>query len=141
VLRCHIRFALESKYRSAFFLKVRHHESVKIHSEDPTRGRVEGSEGGQVPEKYIVVRNNDLLHIRYRTDIIPNPLTSNDPKKFIFCFETFSKPVSVLDPMTYLRIQIRSSVCGTLSLWLVPYSDLKLKEADIDELKKFVNLP
>jgi hypothetical protein len=53
-----------------FLLKVRHHESVKIHSEDPTRGRVEGSEGGQVPEKYIVVRNNDLLHIRYRTDII-----------------------------------------------------------------------
>ena len=59
---------------------MRHHESVKIHSEDPTRGRVEGSEGGQVPEKYIVVRNNDLLHIRYRTDII----TSNVLKKFIF---------------------------------------------------------
>ncbi len=54
---------------------MRHHESVKIHSEDPTWGRVEGSEGGQVPEKYIVVRNNDLLHIRYRTYII----TSNVP--------------------------------------------------------------
>jgi len=45
--------------------QVRHHESVKIHSEDPRRGRVEGSEGGQLPHKYILVRNNDLLHIRY----------------------------------------------------------------------------
>ena len=52
---------------------MRQHESVKIHSEDPSRGRVEGSEGGQVPEKYIVVRNNDLLHIRYRVLIVRTP--------------------------------------------------------------------
>jgi hypothetical protein len=52
-------------YLSTAVNQVRHHEDVKIHSEDPTRGRVEGSEGGQVPEKYIVARNNDLLHVRW----------------------------------------------------------------------------
>ncbi len=71
---------------------MRHHESVKIHSEDPTRGRVEGSEGGQVPEKYIVVRNNDLLHIRYRTDII---IIMFRKSSFLFCFEF---EASALDP-------------------------------------------
>ncbi len=74
---------------------------MKIHSEDPTRGRVEGSEGGQVPEKYIVVRNNDLLHIRYRADIIPNALTSNDPKKLNFCFETYR--YSTMKPVLWIR--------------------------------------
>jgi len=41
------------------------HPSVKLHTDDTERGTVEGSEGGRVPDKYIVVRNNELLHIRY----------------------------------------------------------------------------
>jgi len=41
------------------------HPSVKIHSECQTRGRVEGSEGGSIPENYILVRNNQLVNIRY----------------------------------------------------------------------------
>jgi hypothetical protein len=97
-----------------FFLKVRHHESVKIHSEDPTRGRVEGSEGGQVPEKYIVVRNNDLLHIRYRTDIIPNPITSNDPKKFIFLLRNV--PVQY-KPVLWIRNDYSSDPDPIFSVW------------------------
>ena len=40
------------------------HPSVKLHTDDSERGTVEGSEGGRVPDKYIVVRNNELLHIR-----------------------------------------------------------------------------
>ena len=38
--------------------------SVKMFSQDRERGLVEGSEGGRVPDKYILVRNNDLVHIR-----------------------------------------------------------------------------
>jgi len=45
--------------------QVLDHPSVKLHTEDQARGTVEGSEGGRVPDKYIVVRNNELLHIRY----------------------------------------------------------------------------
>jgi len=45
--------------------QVLDHPSVKLHTEDRERGAVEGSEGGRVPDKYIVVRNNELLHIRY----------------------------------------------------------------------------
>merc|ERR1712142_210873 len=45
--------------------QVLDHPSVKLHTEDSERGAVEGSEGGRVPDKYIVVRNNELLHIRY----------------------------------------------------------------------------
>merc|ERR1719206_1677145 len=45
--------------------QVLDHLSVKLHTEDRERGAVEGSEGGRVPDKYIVVRNNELLHIRY----------------------------------------------------------------------------
>jgi len=44
--------------------EVIHHPSVKIHSETP-RGRVEGSEGGSLPRNYILVRNNQLVNIRY----------------------------------------------------------------------------
>jgi len=45
--------------------QVINHPSVKIHSECPTRGRVEGSEGGSIPQSYILVRDNQLLNIRY----------------------------------------------------------------------------
>ena len=37
---------------------------MKLHSSD-ARGEVEGSEGGRVPDMYVVVRNNELLHIKY----------------------------------------------------------------------------
>ena len=40
------------------------HPSVKMYSQDTERGVVEGSVGGRVPDKYILVRNNDLVHIR-----------------------------------------------------------------------------
>ena len=44
--------------------QVLDHPSVKMYSEDGARGRVEGSVGGRVPDKYILVRNNELAHIR-----------------------------------------------------------------------------
>jgi len=44
--------------------QVMDHPSVKMYSEDLERGKVEGSIGGRVPDKYMVVRNNELLHIR-----------------------------------------------------------------------------
>lgn len=45
--------------------RIKNHPSVKIHCADATRGRVEGSEGGNIPENYILVRDNQLIHIRY----------------------------------------------------------------------------
>merc|ERR1712107_841418 len=41
-----------------------HPTQVNLHSED-ARGEVEGSEGGRLPDMYVVVRNNELLKIRY----------------------------------------------------------------------------
>ena len=41
------------------------HPSVKMYSQDRARGLVEGSVGGNIPDKYILVRNNDLVHIRF----------------------------------------------------------------------------
>ena len=40
------------------------HPEVKLYSEDRARGSVEGSVGGRVPDKYVLVRNNELAHIR-----------------------------------------------------------------------------
>ena len=40
-------------------------DNVKRYSEDSSKGRVEGSLGGRVPDKYVVVRNNELCNIRY----------------------------------------------------------------------------
>lgn len=46
--------------------EVRDHDTgVKMFSEDRERGAVAGSVGGRLPDKYILVRNNELLHIRY----------------------------------------------------------------------------
>lgn len=46
--------------------EVRDHDTgVKIFSEDRERGAVAGSVGGRLPDKYILVRNNELLHIRF----------------------------------------------------------------------------
>ena len=58
-------FLYKKKYNSHF--QVMDHPSVKMFSEDQERGRVEGSVGGRVPDKYMVVRNNELLHIRLVT--------------------------------------------------------------------------
>ena len=44
--------------------EVLDHPSVKMYSQDRERGVVEGSVGGNIPDKYILVRNNDLVHIR-----------------------------------------------------------------------------
>jgi len=41
-----------------------HPTQVNLHSAD-ARGEVEGSEGGRLPDMYVVVRNNELLKIRY----------------------------------------------------------------------------
>ncbi|CAB4059039.1 PARP16 [Lepeophtheirus salmonis] len=41
------------------------HPDVKMSSSDPSRGFIEGSEGGRVPDKYIVVRSNDLIINKY----------------------------------------------------------------------------
>ena len=38
---------------------------MKLYSDDTSRGRAEGSEGGRVPDKYMVIRNNELVNIRY----------------------------------------------------------------------------
>jgi len=43
---------------------VDHPTQVNLHSAD-ARGEVEGSEGGRLPDMYVVVRNNELLKIRY----------------------------------------------------------------------------
>ena len=46
--------------------EVRDHATgVKMFSEDRERGAVAGSVGGRLPDKYILVRNNELLHIRW----------------------------------------------------------------------------
>jgi poly[ADP-ribose] polymerase 16 len=34
-------------------------------SADRARGEVEGSEGGRVPDMYVVVRNDELLRVKY----------------------------------------------------------------------------
>jgi len=57
--------ALGSKISCVAVTQVMDHPSVKMYSEDLERGKVEGSVGGRVPDKYMVVRNNELLHIRY----------------------------------------------------------------------------
>ena len=59
------KLPIQKKYKSHF--QVMDHPSVKMFSEDQERGRVEGSVGGRVPDKYMVVRNNELLHIRLVT--------------------------------------------------------------------------
>ena len=43
---------------------VDHPTGVKRYSQDRERGEVEGSVGGRVPDKYVLVRNNYLVHIR-----------------------------------------------------------------------------
>ena len=43
---------------------IDHPTGVKRYSQDRGQGEVEGSVGGRVPDKYVLVRNNDLVHIR-----------------------------------------------------------------------------
>ena len=75
--------------------EVRDHATgVKMFSEDRERGAVAGSVGGRLPDKYILVRNNELLHIRLVPPIYP----------FIQCLgsKIFLVPVSVSnDPIDF----------------------------------------
>eukprot|EP00096_Caligus_rogercresseyi_P015263 TRINITY_DN7714_c0_g1_i1.p1 TRINITY_DN7714_c0_g1~~TRINITY_DN7714_c0_g1_i1.p1 ORF type:complete len:339 (-),score=56.65 TRINITY_DN7714_c0_g1_i1:118-1134(-) len=41
------------------------HPDVKMSSTDPSRNYIQGSEGGRVPDKYIVVQSNDLIINKY----------------------------------------------------------------------------
>ena len=71
---------LGSNISGVVLAEVIDHDDVKVYSEDKDKGKVEGSIGGRVPDKYVVVRNNELLHIRlvilYITFVIHLPLSS-----------------------------------------------------------------
>jgi len=58
--------------------QVVNHPSVKIHSDCPVRGRVEDSEGGNIPEHHILVRDNQLTHTRFLMVYCGNGLKGND---------------------------------------------------------------
>ena len=53
------------------------HPGVKLYSEDRARGSVEGSVGGRVPDKYVLVRNNELAHIRLVQMVRVGSITNN----------------------------------------------------------------
>jgi len=45
--------------------EVLDHADVKLHTDDPHRNVLSDSESGRVPEKYLIVRNNDLIANRF----------------------------------------------------------------------------
>ena len=72
-----------SKLSCVVLSEVIDHKDVKLHTDgkkdlaskgtstnlsmhvDPKRNQLEDSESGKVPEKYLIVRNNDLIRNRY----------------------------------------------------------------------------
>lgn len=58
--------------------QVINHQNVKIHSDCPVRGRVEDSEGGNIPEHHILVRDNQLTHTRFVMVYCGNGLHNNE---------------------------------------------------------------
>lgn len=98
--------------------QVKHHRNVKIHTKDPGRGLVEGSEGGRVPEKYVVVRNNDLVHIRYLLVYQHQPPTSPTSSNIITTWVANNKMLLLLMGYALLLLAIGMSNSVTLRRWL-----------------------
>lgn len=53
------------QFSCVLMCEVQDHPEVKIHTKDPSRGQLKDSMGGKVPEKYLIVRNNDMIQNRY----------------------------------------------------------------------------
>jgi len=98
--------------------QVKHHPSVKIHTKDPGRGVVEGSEGGRVPEKYVVVRNNDLVHIRYLLVYRHQPPATGGSSNIVTTWMANNKMLLLLLGYAVLLLAIGLSNSITLRRWL-----------------------
>jgi len=59
------RSSLGRQMSCVVLAEVIDHADVKLHTDDPQRNVLSDSESGRVPEKYLIVRNNDLIANRY----------------------------------------------------------------------------
>eukprot|EP00094_Tigriopus_californicus_P009580 TCALIF_09236-PA protein Name:"Similar to Parp16 Mono [ADP-ribose] polymerase PARP16 (Rattus norvegicus)" AED:0.08 eAED:0.08 QI:397/0.71/0.87/1/0.85/0.75/8/119/325 len=53
------------QFSCVLMCEVQDHPEVKIHTKDPSRGQLKDSQAGKVPEKYLIVRNNEVIQNRY----------------------------------------------------------------------------
>jgi len=94
------------------------HPSVKLHTEDAERGAVEGSEGGRVPDKYIVVRNNELLHIRYLLVYKHSSATPSLASNKLVMFINRNRMILLLLAYIFMLALIGLSKSTTVQRWL-----------------------
>jgi len=98
--------------------QVLDHPSVKLHTEDRERGAVEGSEGGRVPDKYIVVRNNELLHIRYLLVYKHSSATYSLASNRVMMFVNRNRMVLLLVAYVIMLALIGLSKSTTVQRWM-----------------------
>jgi len=93
--------------------QVKHHHDVKV--EDSL---VEDSEGGRVPEKYVVVRNNELLRIRYLLVYQHQPPVLAKSDNIITLWIKENKMLLLLLAYAFLLVCIGLSNSVWLKRWL-----------------------
>jgi len=98
--------------------QVKHHQDVKVHTEEPGRGMVEDSEGGRVPEKYVVVRNNELLRIRYLLVYQHQPLVAERSSNRLTLWMKRNQMLVLLLAYAFLLVCIGLSNSVTFKRWL-----------------------
>ena len=100
-------------------LQVLDHPDVKLYSDDTNRGRIEGSEGGRVPDKYMVIRNNDLVNIRYilvyKHGLNPRPAVGQ-PRSSSWVSAQLYQHRMVLFHLAYILLLAAIGLCN--STWI-----------------------
>jgi len=92
---------------------VTNHPGVKRTTE-----QVEGSEGGTVPDKYIVVRNNELLHIRYLMIYKHSSVVNNLRRSWVGNFVTENRMILLLVAYAAMLALIGMSNSQWFRRWL-----------------------
>jgi len=92
---------------------IANHPGVKRTTE-----QVEGSEGGSVPDKYVVVRNNELLHIRYLMVYKHSSVVNNLRRSWIGNFVAENRMVLLLMTYTVMLALIGLSKSQWFRRWL-----------------------
>jgi len=98
--------------------QVKHHQDVKVHTEEPGRGMVEDSEGGRVPEKYVVVRNNELVKIKYLLVYQHEPKVEATSSNAVMGWVKENKMIMLLLAYAFLLVCIGLSNSVTFKRWL-----------------------
>ena len=97
-------------------------QNVKVETTNKDRSFIPGSEGGEIPDKYYVVRNDDLVRVKYIYVYAPNAQRDRIAELFAGASRTLKAKPNAMQAFTsrhqfFLVMLLYVLILGCISLW------------------------